>query len=360
MANKEPDTEDLRAQAAFLLSQARAQHIDIQRAMAMAHGNPELQARLAAVSAQIAGVATELSNALSSPSFPLHSADLMALQSIVQSGEASSLISQAAAQAAGTSIGGTAATAAQIAEVKAASAETRTEVQALSHDLFDRKIFEPYLHFSSPEDEAEFRRHEEEAKRYIAEQLARRTPEGDLNASGGTLGYMLDANVHGAADSPDFLARWNALAVKAERQRAAMRAAGQSTDEYDHRLGESVRRFLKARGLSDAEIEKRLAGHANPLEVVKPFLRPDHAGRALEEKAQLLRHVEQAAPQPLARVEASDAAAPAPAPPTVILDSISAKLKSAGVKMTETAETVPAHGLAIAKPASKPGPGVAG
>ena len=86
--------------------------------------------------------------------------------------------------------------------VVAASAETRQETSALAHDVFDRHIFDRYLHFSSPEDEAEFRKREADAKKYIHDQLALGTPTGNLNAGGGELGYMLDAHAHGAGDSP--------------------------------------------------------------------------------------------------------------------------------------------------------------
>jgi hypothetical protein len=99
MADQKQNTEQLRAQAALLLSQARAQSCDVQRALTAAHGNGTLQARLAAAAAQISMAASALSQALGSSSFPLHAADLTALENVVCSGETRALLSEAAAQA---------------------------------------------------------------------------------------------------------------------------------------------------------------------------------------------------------------------------------------------------------------------
>jgi hypothetical protein len=87
MADKEPNTNMLRAQAAVLLSQARAQSLDIQRALGIASGSGPLHARLAEAAAQIEGAASQLSQALGSSVFPLRAADLMTLENVVQSGE---------------------------------------------------------------------------------------------------------------------------------------------------------------------------------------------------------------------------------------------------------------------------------
>jgi hypothetical protein len=349
MAEKEPNKESLRAQAAMLLSQVRAQSIDIQRALSMARGNPTLQAKLGAAAGELAGIASELSNALQSSTFPLHPRDLMALESVVHSGEAGALESEAAAQGGS---GQTMATAAQIAEVKASSADTRQEVESLGRDLFDRHIFDRYLHFSSPGDEAEFRKRQAADQKYVADQLARHTPEGNLNAGGGMIDSMLDLHAHGAGDSPEFMPRWNALVAKTERQRAAMRAAGQSTEEYDRNLNTSVRRFLKdEKHMTDAEIDKRLSGGVDPLEVVKPLLKHDGQSRALERQSRIAGHEEKAASIPLVRIEAAAPAAMPDAPRALNINAIATKLKAAGARLNDAVEAAPAHGLTVAKPA---------
>jgi hypothetical protein len=306
-------------------------------------GDSVLQSRLADAGAQTGAAAAELSLALSSPS-ALGQIDLSALASVVQSGEASALKAEAAAAATRAEL---------LRNVAVTSAATRQEVQSLSQDLFERKIFDAYLHFASPEDEADYRKREAAAHKYIDQQLAKNTPEGDLNAGGGMMGQMLDAHAHGAGDSPDFLPRWNALVEKTERQHAAMRAAGQSTEEYDRNLNASVRRFLKAKGLSDAEIDKRPAASNNPLDAVKPYLKNDKDSRDLEQKTQLSSHVEAvASPQSVTRAETADATMNSDVPLTINPDAMSTKLKAKGLQMPGDGETT-GHGLSVQRPAAK-------
>src|SRR5262249_40216293 len=80
-------TEQLRAQATFLLSQARSQLADIKRALSAASGDSALHSRLASDAAQIAGVASRISGALSGSSFNLSAGDLMALESSVSAAD---------------------------------------------------------------------------------------------------------------------------------------------------------------------------------------------------------------------------------------------------------------------------------
>ncbi len=79
MAKESQTTEQLRAQAAFILSQAKAQSADIERALGATSGSGTLHSRLAAAAARVSGTIDALSQALGSTSFPLHAADLMAL-----------------------------------------------------------------------------------------------------------------------------------------------------------------------------------------------------------------------------------------------------------------------------------------
>lgn len=44
-----------------------------------------------------------------------------------------------------------------------------------------------------------------------------------------------------------------------------MRQEGQSTEEFDRNLAASVRRYLKTKGLSDADIERQLAKTQPPI-----------------------------------------------------------------------------------------------
>ena len=329
MTDEKPNAEQLRAQAAMLLTQARSQAANVQRALQSLGGDGVLNSELSAVAAQLSGAISDLEGAIQSPSFALRSVDLMAIQSIVQSGAVNAVLSQAAAQTSAQAAARTVATTA---------AETRTETQTIAHDIFDKKIFEKYLRFSSPHDEAAYRKREAEARKYIDAQLAKKSPEGDLNAGGGLIGEMLDQHAHGAGNSPDFLPRWNALVDKTTKQRAAMHAAGEKTEEFDRNLNTAVRRFLKAKGLSDAEIDARLAGKESPLEAVKPYIGDDVASHDLEHAA--------AASVGTPPVNASSVLAAAtpmtvtPPPESAKIASIADSLKAAGVGMSPDNHTV--------------------
>ena len=135
------------------------------------------------------------------------------------------------------------------------------------------KDFDRYLQFGPGDGEAEYRQREAERRAYIAANLAKGTPQCDLNAGGGALGQMADAAARGAASSPEFQQRWDALASRVDALRAETIRKGDSTKEFDDRLREDLRRILKSKGLSDAQIDARLAAHAdNPLEAAKAFV----------------------------------------------------------------------------------------
>ena len=85
-------------------------------------------------------------------------------------------------------------------------ARTRATVEEISRDIYERRIFDPYLHFSSAQDEAAYRRREEQTRRAINDALAQGTPEGDLLAARLTDRQLQDAGAHGAAASPEFRA----------------------------------------------------------------------------------------------------------------------------------------------------------
>lgn len=173
------------------------------------------------------------------------------------------------------------------AALAAVSAVTRRQVEDLSRDLYERRIFDPYLSFASPEDEADYRRREAEAKRYIDAELAKGTPEGDLNAAGATQGQMLDAAAHGADQSPEFKERWEALEKTAHEQREAVRAAGGSTEDYDKRIEDSVRRFLRSKGLTEEQIDQAIAEtNGDPLQAVKPYLQGEQDAASLDREVQ--------------------------------------------------------------------------
>lgn len=102
---------------------------------------------------------------------------------------------------------------AQAAEVAlhAASAAARREVTSFAADFYERKIFDPYLRFDSPEDEAAYRQRAEQRQREIEKAMAEGTPAGTLRAAELSIAQLKDAGVHGADQSPEFEARLNGL-----------------------------------------------------------------------------------------------------------------------------------------------------
>ena len=111
--------------------------------------------------------------------------------------------------------GANAARGAEAAEIEAlatASAAARATAQSFAHDFYERKIFDPYLRFSSAEDEAEYRKREEANRKAIDAALAEGTPEGTLRAIRLEQAQLRDAGAHGADRSPDYAGTQDRLA----------------------------------------------------------------------------------------------------------------------------------------------------
>ncbi|MDF7776048.1 hypothetical protein P1X14_12385 [Sphingomonas sp. AOB5] len=224
------------------------------------------------------------------------------------------------------------------------AAAARTQVAATMQGMAD---FDGELEFSSPDDEEAYRKREAERRAYIEAELAKGTPQGDLNASAGALGQMADAKAHGAGDSPEFRQRWNELVTTTERLRAEVVRNGGSTTEFDDRLRADLRRILKAKGLTDAQIDAQFAAHPDPLEAAKAFVAGDDVstlGRAVEGTAKrLVTH----SPEIVADSGAS---------PAISEEDALAEFRAAGITTAEqTPDAEFAHGIAEAhaKPASR-------
>lgn len=225
------------------------------------------------------------------------------------------------------------------AQFAAINADTRGTVESLSADLYEQRIFDPYLKFDSPEDEAGYRQREADTRRYAAEQLAKNTPEGTLNAGGALAGQMLDAEAHGAGESPDFAPRWNELREQLREQRLMVEAEGLSTEEYDRNLQASVRRFLKAKGVPEAEIEAKLKAATDPLDAAQPYL-----ATAKDTETLTAELTADAPPTTASAVKASDTRV-SPSVESPNLGAIAASLSSSGVTLADAGS---GHGLATA------------
>jgi len=246
----------------------------------------------------------------------------------------------------------TAGAAGESAQLAAASAATRREVQSLHADLFEHRIFDGNLRFTSNEDEEAYRRREAEVRKDMEQQLAANTPEGNLNAAGAAMGQMLDAHAHGAGNSPDFLPRWNRLVDTTHKHREALRTEGRSTEEFDRNLGSSVRRYLRDKGLSDAEIEAKLAVVTDPLDAVRPYLRTEQDMESLGESMNFANRLLPSSATPITAavpLPPGDAIVPPPGDPASTapgLDEVMAKFRSTGVAVAPSAgDSGYAHGV---------------
>jgi hypothetical protein len=135
---------------------------------------------------------------------------------------------------------------------------------------------------------------------------------------------------------------------------------GQSTAEFDSHVTASLRSYLKAKRLSDAEIDARLKAYANPLDAAKGLLKDDRDSHYLERKIREAGPMDHAASVPLAQIEKAEGKMPADTPSTTNLAAIGAKLKAAGVKVSDKTEADPHHGRTVHKPAAKDGPSPGG
>lgn len=102
------------------------------------------------------------------------------------------------------------------ANLAAASQAARSAVTSFTEDFYEKKIFDPYLRFATPEDEERYRRDEAKRKEEIEKALALHTPEGDLRANTLALDQLKDAGVHGADQSPEYASRVSTLTTTKE------------------------------------------------------------------------------------------------------------------------------------------------
>ncbi len=214
--------------------------------------------------------------------------------------------------------------ASEAAELAAASAASRQQVQSVVRDLHR---FDPYLSFDSPEEEAAYRHRQTGRLGFIEQQLARGTPEGDLNANAAALGQLVDAEAHGAGDAPGFSSTVDSATASYVRLRADIRRTGGSTREADEILARDVRQALGQRGRTDQEIDALFAAHSGDPVAVAEATRDRPAASV---------------PAPVA----GPAEAVPPAPPNNELADAMAALRAAGVTPAPaTSDTQPAGSI---------------
>lgn len=327
-----------RAAAADMLGRVKAIHAQIQQSAA-GNGGSSTDPRLAAILSQLTAVESRLALALESPGGL--TIDLAAIAALIGASEA------AATNALQTIAAETARTA---QEVVTTSAATRREVETLSHDLYGRRIFDPFLRFTSEDEEAEYRAREEQRQRAILAQLAHHTPQGDLMAGGIAAGQLLDAHAHGAGASPEFQTRWDSLFSKLQKHRQAMLAAGQSVEEFDAYIRTQVRLVLRKDGLSDAEIDACLAAVSSPLEAAQLYL-SSHQEAPRQKSRVAPAAMPQSAPGLGIQIVTVDDNQPQKPTGPIDFAAMTAKLQAAGVQMEgEAPAPASGHGLTVGEP----------
>jgi len=139
------------------------------------------------------------------------------------------VVASVAASVALTQTARTSAASAQTAEVAlhAAQTEARRAVTDFTHDFYERKIFDPYLEFSSEEEKRAYREREEQRRREIEKAHAEGTPDGDLRAANLAIAQLEDAGAHGADQSPDY--NTGLAGLKTARDSLAARIGEQMT-----------------------------------------------------------------------------------------------------------------------------------
>jgi hypothetical protein len=86
------------------------------------------------------------------------------------------------------------------------TAKARQALQSMADDLFGKKLLDPYLHFASAEEEAAYRKREQERSIAYDDEIAKQTAEGNRRAASILQSQLADAKAHGANRSPDMAA----------------------------------------------------------------------------------------------------------------------------------------------------------
>lgn len=202
------------------------------------------------------------------------------------------------------------------------------------------------LQFASAEDERAYRQREAERRSYIEAEQAKGTPEGNLNAAGATVGQMADAKAHGAG-GPEFDSHVTELLETTTRLREAIRRSGKSTQDFDDRLRGDLRRVMRNKGMTDAEIDAKFAANPDPLDAAKAYLTDKDAVTIAANIHQDRRE---------SGADRAATTAPEPASSTTTATAVSdamAELRAVGVAIApSTPDGSPAHGVTFSAAAT--------
>lgn len=135
------------------------------------------------------------------------------------------------------------------------AAAARQTISEIGHDYYDRKVLDPYLKFSSEEDEAAYRKRERENKEAYDREMAKGTLEGDRHATEIMQRQLQDAGAHGATASPEFAG----LMAKTQQAKADLLGQAQTSATTDPAPSKSSARAADAQ-LDDVLATLKAAG----------------------------------------------------------------------------------------------------
>lgn len=109
--------------------------------------------------------------------------------------------------------------------------DARHTAEDFLHDFYEKRIFDPYLHFDTLDDERAYREREALRRQAIEEAMAKHTPNGDLQALQLEKDQLRDAGKHGATASPQFQTYADELDGKYDALSRAMPTAATKTPD---------------------------------------------------------------------------------------------------------------------------------
>lgn len=133
----------------------------------------------------------------------------------------------------------------------------RRTIETVGREIFDERVLDPYLKFTSKEDEDAFRKRERERKEAFDRAMASGTPEGYCLAQQIQQGQLDDAAAHGAGDNPVF------AKLKEQTKQAREDLASSAGVDRQH-LGTVDTTGKKQENLDDVMASLRAAGVVNP------------------------------------------------------------------------------------------------
>lgn len=139
--------------------------------------------------------------------------------------------------------------AAQAAEMAlhAASAAAHRTVSSLAHAMFEEKKYDALLQFDTDAEKDAYAKRAAERQRYIEEQLALGTPQGNLNAARVMSDQLKDAGAHGASEHPDYANDVDKLARARADLEHAMQTSTRQQAANDQRAIEAAETIAPAK-----------------------------------------------------------------------------------------------------------------